>query len=121
MAGKRGLQAPVRTPNYGTYNVPFRATVSGGVVSQASHQGGESLTITRNGTGDFTITAKQPGRRFLLFAGMPISETADLKCHSVGAPTATALRILFTNNSATAVDPAGFHGAVIINDAQTLI
>lgn len=123
MSAQRGLQAPLRCPNVGTYFVPFRATVSGGVVSQTNHQGKESLTIARTSQGIYTLTLKNPGKRFMLLAGNPVIEsTGNYRAVVLAAPSSSVITFSILDTSNAVQDPSvGFHGAVVISDAQALI
>jgi len=115
----RGLNSPIKSPQLKISAIPYRVVITTGTPSISGQQGAESLTLTDNGTGDITLTLRNPAKRIII-SGAPISETADLKATAGATPTAAAVRFLFTNNSGTAVDPAAFSGVLFVSDDITL-
>lgn len=123
MSMLRGLRAVLRGPNVNTDIIPFRATVSGGVVSQANHQGGESLTIGRTSQGIYTLTLKNPCKRLpLLLGSIVVESTGNYRAVVLAAPTTSVITFSILDTSNAVQDPSvGFHGAILVCDALGLV
>lgn len=75
-----------------------------GTGTAAVTQGSQYVTLEDNGTGDYTLTLKQPGSRFLHGSLAAIDTTARV-VQFKDAPTATVLNVVtFTASTGAAVD-----------------
>lgn len=75
-----------------------------GTGTAAVQEGGEHVTLTDNGTGDYTITFKTPFAR-LPVVGSPVIVGATSGVCRISAVSATAVRILaFGVNGTSAAD-----------------
>lgn len=108
----RGSTAgPVISSQCATRVIPFS------VESDALVQGKDSLTLTKNSTGDYTLTIKSPFRQKAT-PPAPTPLIANLQVQLVSV-TASAVRFKFTNNSGTATD-TGFYGMIVGSDDQVI-
>lgn len=74
--------------------------------------GGDDVTITDNGVGDYTLTLARPGRRFLNFTFS--SETKVY--HQRSTTTGAAVRVLTFSDAGAATD-AIFTGTIRVSDS----
>jgi hypothetical protein len=74
-------------------------------------EGGNHVTLTDNGSGDYTLTFRRPGRRVPVILGA-VPLVANLQAQIVSV-TASAVNVKFTNNSGTATDTQ-FHLGVLM-------
>lgn len=89
--------------------VPARVTESL-TGNAALPEGFNHFTFTKNGTGDYTLTLKKPGRRAMVVVGVsPL--TANLQ-HQIVSVSASVVNVKFTNNSGTATN-TDFHISVL--------
>lgn len=114
MGGKRGYNSEVRTTQLQVFAIPFCVNSDG---TNTNLEGSGDVSVTKNGTGDYTITLLSPANRNLV-PSMPIAETANLKAQLV-SKSSSAVRFLFSNNSGTATDTA-FCGVVWGSDDLAL-
>lgn len=99
--------APVISSQCATRMIPFS------VESEALVQGKDSLTLTVNGTGDYTLTLRSPFRQKAT-PPLPSPLIANLQAQLVSV-SASAVRFKFTNNSGTAT-ATGFYGLIVGSD-----
>lgn len=86
--------------------IPFRVDGTG---TASILEGGNQLTLTDNGTGDYTLTLRRPGRRTLVVAGV-VPLTAGLS-FKITAVSSSAVQIQFDDD--TVATDTDFHGALI--------
>lgn len=119
MGAQRGFKRQLYCPFIEMIAIPFHVTDVAGTptfvttTKGAEDLGGDLLTLTDNGTGDYTLTLKNPGKRSI-FAPSPLPDVANLQCQCVSR-SASAIRFKFTNNSGTATD-TGFGGVLFVHD-----
>lgn len=114
MGGARGQASQVIGTQLKQFVIPFAVNSDG---TNTGLEGSSDITVTKNGTGDYTLTLNSPAQRNLV-PGMPIAETASLKAQLV-SKSASAVRFLFSDNSATATDTA-FCGIITGSDDLAL-
>lgn len=113
MPGQRGAAQPVKSPTLKLFIVPFHVTVSGGAASNTNQVGSESLTVVRNGTGDYTLTLRTPAQQTIL-SNAPLTEVAKTTGRRVSATNA-AIRFAMVDDAGTATDTS-FGGALMVMD-----
>ena len=107
MSGKRGFKSNVRTAQLQVSALVFS------VVSDALVEGADMFTLTKNATGDYTLTLRTPFQRSIICPA-PSPETADLQPQVVSR-SSSAVNFKFTNNSGTATD-TNFSGVIFGSD-----
>jgi len=75
------------------------------------------FTLTKNGTGDVTLTFVTPYAK-LMCASNPVPVVANLRCQ-LSEQDASHVRYVFTNNSGTATE-TGFQGFVLGSMTDTV-
>jgi len=84
-----------------------------GTGTAALTHGGQELTLTDNGTGDYTLTLRVPARRILAVHATPL--TADCAVQ-VGTVAVGSVQLLATDLAAAAKD-ADMYVTIVVSDA----
>lgn len=69
-------------------------------------EGANDFTITDNGTGDFTLTVREPGQRAMVIVGTSVEDDTDCYvCVPKEATATTSARFLVYTDAGAAADP----------------
>jgi hypothetical protein len=86
-----------------------------GTSSAGILEGTFRATITKNGTGDYTITLNEPGMRTMVAVGcLPLTEDLTFK---ISAVSSSAVQVVFANLSGTDTN-TDFHLSVVVFYAE---
>lgn len=77
--------------------------------------GSAHISLTDNGTGDYTVTLTKPGARLLFAAATPV-DTDTFAQIDISDSSASAVNFVFKNDSGSATDTE-FFGIIMVSDA----
>lgn len=92
-----------------------------GTGTAAMIEGGNEITLTDNGTGDYTLTFAQPFKRIPSVVATPIGASGDVVC-TIGTISVSAVQILcWDGTDGTTAKDADFHALILGFDDDKVV